>query len=167
MSGRKSKNKGYRGEKEFADLTGGRRVPLSGAAAHAGEEFGNDVILPNGMKVEVKRRAEMEKTLYGWLLDEREKPDLVAFRADHKPWIISMTLDQFARLMNIEIAAKDLLNQMFEEDMSDVGASQLIKAVMKLNDDGTRTGRFSGAGTHRSSVPKAGRGEVENNTAQD
>lgn len=100
MGGRKSKAKGYRGEKEFADLTGGKRVPLSGALND--EEFSNDVRLPNGWKAEVKRRKEMEKTLYSWILDEREKPDVVAFRGDHKPWVVCMTLDKFIALIRGE-----------------------------------------------------------------
>lgn len=94
--GKKSKVKGYTGENEFAHLTNGKRVPLSGAL---GGELSNDVILPNGLKVEVKRRKEMEKTLYSWLLDEREKPDAVAFRADRMPWVVCMTLDKFLKLI--------------------------------------------------------------------
>jgi len=102
MGGKMSKRKGYSGEKEFADLTGGKRVPASGAAAG----FENDVWLPNGMKVEVKRRKEMEKTLYSWVFDEREKPDLVAFRADKMPWIVSMKLEKFLELVRGEHCAR-------------------------------------------------------------
>lgn len=97
--GKSQRDKGLRGEREFAKLTGGSRIPLSGAMAG---EFGNDVKLPNGWKVEVKRREEMEKTLYSWILDEREKPDCVAFRADNKPWIVAMTLNKFMEVMNHE-----------------------------------------------------------------
>ncbi len=98
MGGRASKQKGNRGEKEFADLTNGKRVPLSGAV----EGYTNDVVLPNGWRCEVKRRREMEKTLYGWLLDEREKPDCVAFRADRMPWVVCMTLEKYLELVNKE-----------------------------------------------------------------
>lgn len=98
MSGMKSKRKGSGAEREFAKLTGGLRVPLSGAM----EGFSNDVILPNGMQVEVKRRKEMEKTLYSWILDERENPDLVAFRADNKPWIVALTLEKFKYFLQQE-----------------------------------------------------------------
>ena len=93
--GKAQRDKGARGEREFAKIVGGSRVPLSGAV----EGYTNDVILPNGWKAEVKRRKDMEKTLYSWILDEREKPDLVAFRADNKPWIIALTLDKFLELM--------------------------------------------------------------------
>jgi hypothetical protein len=97
----KSKRKGSAGEREFADLIGGKRVPLSGAL---GGEFSNDVVAPNGMKIEVKRRAGGFVTLYDWILDEREKPDAVAFRADRMPWIVAMTVEQFKRL--VEAAMK-------------------------------------------------------------
>ena len=79
MPGRTSRNKGLRGEREFAELVGGCRVPLSGAQ----QGFENDVLIetPAGeLRVEVKRRKSGFTTLYGWLEDEREKPDLVAFR---------------------------------------------------------------------------------------
>lgn len=104
--GKKSKRKGYSGENEFAKLTGGERVPLSGAM----DGYYNDVILPNGWEVEVKRKKQMEKTLYGWILDERENPDVVAFRADRMPWIVSMTLDKFMYLMKCEMESKESKN---------------------------------------------------------
>lgn len=98
MSSR-SKRKGSAGELEFAKLIGGKRVPLSGAL---GGEYSNDVIAPNGWRVEVKRRKDAMKTLYDWVLDEREKPDAVAFRADRKPWLVVMTVDKFIELIGID-----------------------------------------------------------------
>lgn len=98
--GKKSRTKGNGGELEFAKLTGGKRVPLSGAM----EGYTNDVTLPNGMLAEVKRRKTGQKTLYDWVLDEREKPDLVAFRADRMPWLITMTLEKFMYFMEQEAA---------------------------------------------------------------
>jgi len=92
------KVKGYRGENEFAKLTGGIRVPLSGAQ----NGYANDVILPNGMKVEVKRRKSGFKQLYDWIEDEREKPDVVAIRTDRKPWIVCMTLSKFLEMTGIQ-----------------------------------------------------------------
>lgn len=113
MGGRSSKRKGSGGEREFAELTGGKRVPLSGAI---GGEYSNDVKLPNGWQVEVKRRAEMEKTLYSWILDEREKPDCVAFRADRMPWIVAMTLEKFLLLMNGKVENNLEYQRMMERD---------------------------------------------------
>jgi len=96
--GRASRDKGMRGEREFAELVAGRRVPLSGAQ----EGFGNDVEVPTPMgtlRAEVKRRKGGFSTLYGWLEDERERPDIVAFRADRKPWLVAMPVETFLKLI--------------------------------------------------------------------
>jgi len=37
--------------------------------------------------------------LYGWLEDDRERPDIVAFRADRKPWIVAMPVETFLKLI--------------------------------------------------------------------
>jgi hypothetical protein len=88
-----SKRKGYRGEAEFAKLTRGKRVPLSGIA----EGYKHDVILPNGWSVEVKRKQSGFKTIYDWL--EKDSPDVLACRADKKPWIVMMKVEKFIELM--------------------------------------------------------------------
>ena len=52
--GKLSRDKGMRGEREFAELVGGRRVPLSGAQ----RGFENDVVVPTSigdLRAEVKR----------------------------------------------------------------------------------------------------------------
>ncbi|MCA0986514.1 hypothetical protein [Guptibacillus algicola] len=97
MSGSKSKKKGYRGEAEFAKLTQGFRVPLSGSTPH----YKHDVMLPNGWAVEVKRKKTGFTTLYNWL-EQQNSPDIVAFRADYRPWVVAMTLDRFLTLLNKE-----------------------------------------------------------------
>jgi hypothetical protein len=91
-----SKLKGNRGEWEFAKLTNGKRVPLSGSVAG----YNHDVILPNGWSVEVKRKKTGFKTIYNWM--ENSQPDLLAFRADHKPWLVVMELEKFLELTNSE-----------------------------------------------------------------
>ena len=90
---RRSKRKGYRGEREFADLVGGQRVPLSGAA----EGFENDVIL-DGIRFEVKRRKDGFKTLYGWL----KNTDALAIRADYKEWLVVLPVDLFLKIFRGE-----------------------------------------------------------------
>jgi len=91
--GRRSRRKGAQGEREFAKAVGGERVPLSGAL---GGRYSNDVILPTGLRAEVKRRGPTAfRQLYRWVLDEREQPDLVAIRADGQPWLVIQTLDQW------------------------------------------------------------------------
>ncbi|EOO30769.1 hypothetical protein IIU_05086 [Bacillus cereus VD133] len=94
MSGRKSKQKGNRREREFAKLIGGTRVPLSGAV----DGYANDV-KGLGLEWEVKARKSGFKTLYGWLEDEREQPDAVALKIDNKPWVVCMTLDKFLEMV--------------------------------------------------------------------
>jgi len=98
--GKASRDKGIRREREFCELTGGKRVPLSGAV---GGEFSNDVILPNGKRVEVKARKDGFKELYRWIQDEREKPDMLALKADRKPWLVVITLDEYMRLQSDRI----------------------------------------------------------------
>jgi len=98
MGGKKSKSKGYTGEKEFANLIGGRRIPASGAA----DDFPNDVELPNGWLAEIKRRKDGLKTLYTWIEDERENPDIVAYRSDRKQWLVIMDIEHFKELLNKE-----------------------------------------------------------------
>lgn len=96
--GRASRDKGMRGEREFAGLVGGKRIPLSGAQ----NGFENDVLVPTPIgtiRAEVKRRKSGFSTLYGWIEDERERPDIVAFRADRKPWLVAMPLDVFLKLI--------------------------------------------------------------------
>jgi len=96
--GKASRDKGMRGEREFAELVGGCRIPLSGAQ----NGFENDVLVPTPIgtiRAEVKRRGSGFTTLYRWLEDEREKPDIVAFRADRKPWLVCMELGTFLRLI--------------------------------------------------------------------
>lgn len=101
--GKASKDKGYRGENEFAKLIpGAKRVPLSGAQ----EGYENDVLIPwqgKTIKAEVKRRKSGFKTLYEWVEDEREKPDIVALRTDRNQWLVTMTLDKFLELIGAKL----------------------------------------------------------------
>lgn len=92
--GKSQRDKGQRREREFAELVGGHRVPLSGAQ----EGYRNDVI-GLGLEWEVKSRKSGFKTLYDWIEDEREQPDAVAIKVDRKPWLVCMTLDKFKELM--------------------------------------------------------------------
>ncbi|MCL8207231.1 MAG: hypothetical protein K6V97_04035 [Actinomycetia bacterium] len=91
--GARAKDKGTKGEREFARLVRGQRVPYSGSL---GGSLSNDVVLPDGLQAEVKRRGpDAFKELYRWVLDEREQPDLVAIRADGRPWLIVQTLEHW------------------------------------------------------------------------
>ena len=94
--GRASRRKGQRVEREFAKLTGGARVPLSGALRG---NLSNDVALPpdlGSLKVEVKYRTSGLSTLYKWMLDDVEKPDAVVVKAPNQPFLVIQTYDQWA-----------------------------------------------------------------------
>ncbi|MDP4087343.1 MAG: hypothetical protein Q8934_22525 [Bacillota bacterium] len=102
MSGKKSRDKGARREREFSKLIDGVKTPLSGAV----EGFPNDVH-GLGLEWEVKARKDGFKTLYDWVLDEREKPDALALKVDRKPWLVVMTLDKFMEVLNDGEIPKD------------------------------------------------------------
>jgi len=91
--GKMQRDKGYRRENEFAHLTGGQRVPLSGAA---GGQFSEDVILPNGWKAQVKSQKNGWRTLHTAL----GQADLLALRADRSPWLVVLPLEKFLELIN-------------------------------------------------------------------
>ena len=91
--GKASRRKGQRVEREVAKLTGGQRVPLSGALRG---HLSNDVVLPDGLKVEVKYRTAGLATLYKWVLDEVEKPDAVVVKAPNQPFLVIQTYEQWA-----------------------------------------------------------------------
>lgn len=106
QSAKLARERGMKGQLEFAKLTGGAVVPGSGAGGGDGkDQFNNDVHMPNGWQAEVKRFQEGEKTLYGWLSDERERPDVVAFRADRLPWVVAMYGPKYKALQNVQMAA--------------------------------------------------------------
>jgi len=93
--GRKPKRKGYEGEREFAQLVKGQRVPLSGSA---GKEFSGDVEWPGVGRGEIKRRKDGFKQLYTWL----NSRDFLALRADRKKWLVVMTLDKLLDLLKTQ-----------------------------------------------------------------
>lgn len=94
--GKASRRKGQRVERDFAKLTGGQRIPLSGALRG---NLSNDVALPaalGGLKVEVKARADSWKELYRWILDDIEKPDALILKADNKPYLVVQVYEVWA-----------------------------------------------------------------------
>jgi hypothetical protein len=101
MSGRAAKQKGWRGENEITKLIPGtKRVFGSGAFGSVSEELKNDVTLPNGMKGEVKRRKSGGKFFYDSL--EQDGADVMFFRADKKDWLVTMSIDKFKELLEVE-----------------------------------------------------------------
>ena len=95
--GKSQRTKGANGEREFAQLIGGKRVPLSGAA----EGFDNDVI-GLGLRWEVKRRAKGAfATFYKWLAGNENEapPDALAVRADRQNWLVVIPLERFKEMV--------------------------------------------------------------------
>ena len=96
--GRKSRTKGYRGEKEIVDKLRSygikaERVPLSGAA---GGRFAGDVIITIGTRdiiAEVKRRAKGFAQLYKWLADK----DVLFVRSDRHEWLVIERFDDWVK----------------------------------------------------------------------
>lgn len=86
--GKSQRDKGYRNEREFANLINGKRIPLSGAC----EGFKGDV---SGLDLlwEVKVRGDGFKELYKWL----EGKDALAVKADRKQWLVVIPLELFLK----------------------------------------------------------------------
>lgn len=124
--GRHARKKGLEGKSEFAKLIGGEVVTESGTA---GGNSSNSVHLPNGMQAEVKRFKEGEKTLYSWI---EERPDLVGFRADDKPWIVAMYAPKFKLLMDIQIAAENVAKYTEEGFPSPVYIEEFMDSMNEL-----------------------------------
>lgn len=94
MSGGKaSRDKGLGGEREFVNLYGGERMPLSGAQ---GGSFTGDVVnVPYLGKGEIKRRGRGFQSLYNWLAEN----DFLAMRADRKPWLVCIKMDDLKLIL--------------------------------------------------------------------
>lgn len=103
MSGRKSKDKGYRGEANFVNLMqdhgiGAERMPLSGAL---GGKWAGDVKVWTTFHewlFEGKVRANGFKKIYDWI--EPANIDALFLKADRKPYLIVMKVEKFIELIN-------------------------------------------------------------------
>lgn len=93
MSGRRSKRKGSRAEREFAKLIGGERVPLSGSA---GGSYTGDV-KGLGLLWECKVRKDGFKQLYKWLEGDA---DALAIKADRKEWLVVLPAEKLLKILS-------------------------------------------------------------------
>lgn len=93
--GKKSRDKGYRGERALAAEVGGQRTSRTGERAPdvtAGDEYGNEPF-------EVKTRRKSFTTLYDAITQgEAVGARFVAVKDDYKPWLVVMTLDTWRDL---------------------------------------------------------------------
>ena len=98
MSGGKSpRQKGDRGERELASLLGWKRVPGSGAGVMP------DVVSPDGEYLSVKRTKDGLKTLRRWLEEAQSQGAIgVAHRPDRGEWSVTLSLEEFKKLMGVE-----------------------------------------------------------------
>jgi hypothetical protein len=104
MSGRKSRNKGARFERQIVNLLqdagiAAERVPLSGAMGAPGGRFKDDVCLPilgvdRRLEAKIKATGSGFKMLYAWLDDCYG----VVVRMNHQDPLIAIRLEDFARL---------------------------------------------------------------------
>lgn len=98
--GKKSRDKGARGERELVNILKAagyeaKRVPLSGAT-WLKDDVISSLIKPD-CQIEVKRRANAWKQIYGWLA---EGPDVLAIRADNQEWLIVVPLRLLIEVKN-------------------------------------------------------------------
>jgi len=88
--GKQSRNKGKRGERGVVQLLkqagfeARRTAPLQADQ----DAVDADVLLDERFRVEVKRRKDGFRQLYGWLQDA----DFLFIRADRKDYIVAMSL---------------------------------------------------------------------------
>jgi Holliday junction resolvase len=90
--GKSQRTKGAAGERELVNILKAagyeaKRVPLSGAS-WIKDDVITDLIKPD-CRIEVKRRQNGFKQIYGWLGDGA---DILAIRADRKEWLIVVPL---------------------------------------------------------------------------
>ena len=77
-----NRSRGARGEREFAELIGGKKVSRTGYP-------GPDVVGEDGTVYEVKRIKRMPALLASWLRQMSEEgATVIAFRADRSRWIV-------------------------------------------------------------------------------
>lgn len=102
--GKRSKKKGYEGEKEVVELLnrygiGAERMPLSGALKC--EKYSCDVHITDiDKRVEVKRRKSGMKTIQKWL-EEDDNSNYIFFRedGDRDGWVVIMPYQEFIELV--------------------------------------------------------------------
>ena len=129
-----AKNKGSAGEREFASLMGGRRVPLSGAIP--GDP---DVRTPppfDGIHWEVKRRAKIPRIIYEALEQARQSKRAIgnlkipgmAVREDRGRWVVAFYAEDFREWVKA---------------LSEVGGVHQVKASLRQIENLARQTRDS------------------------
>jgi hypothetical protein len=99
MSGRKSRNKGYRGEKEFRDKMDKEGLHVVWQAEDPRKP---DVSLEN-LDIEIKYRKSIPKCIYEWL-EEKSADGVAMKRVEGRgkmsyPWVVCLRLEKFVSLL--------------------------------------------------------------------
>ena len=85
--GRRNKQRGYEGEAEVRN-----KLTAAGIDCYRTAPPGEDLRV-NGQRVEVKRRKDGFREIYGWL--EKDAATYLFMRADRRKWLVVMDLQTF------------------------------------------------------------------------
>ena len=101
-----SRAKGKRGELELAHILQGYGIEARRGQQYSGIE-GEDVVGLEGIHIECKRveQLNIDKAMEQSRRDAGDKTAVVMHKKNHKPWLVTMDLDDWMRLY---IAAMDL-----------------------------------------------------------
>lgn len=96
----KQKDKGKRGEREFAEVCRNHGFEVRRGQQYSGIE-GKDVVGLDGFHVEVKRQERVR--IYDWMKQAIEDADqevpVVAMKCNRKPWLMVIRVEDFFRLI--------------------------------------------------------------------
>ena len=101
--GKTSREKGKRGEREFALYLRGHGYDARRGVQYQGGQESPDVIGLPGVHIEVKRTEQLR--LYDWLEQVRNdsgpRLPLIAHRKNNHDWVAIMPMDDFMRLYDL------------------------------------------------------------------
>lgn len=100
--GKHSRDKGARGEREFAELLRGHGIEAERGRQHSGGSDSPDVRHAlNGLHFEVKRceRLQLWQALEQAQADAGERVPVVAHRSNRRSWVVVLSADDFLCLI--------------------------------------------------------------------
>lgn len=94
MSGRKSRNKGKRGEREVVNILKANDVPAKRISPmEAGGEDKGDILVAEVWKGEVKLGSHVPKFMF----DVKGESEMLFIRRNRRKWMVCMDLDFFLK----------------------------------------------------------------------